>query len=191
MDKPTSEYLRVESLPAFGNVVHGAEMDAADGIFHSGQFHNLEAVACRSRVGVAGDYLQAVLNRLVQRDRRLQSSTLIADDPGNSVKGRAHDTCDLRLVCYDSTAGGEPDSGQGLLNDLDLGHVVLFLDEVEPPLTELAQCNDPMQTLKLGRIVGSVAAEPVHVCWHEQACGIPMPQHPMGHLPDLRESSDG
>ena len=48
-----------------------------------------------------------------------------------------------------------------------------------------------MQTLKLRGIIGSVAAESVNVGWHEQTCGVPMPQHSVGHLPDLRESSDG
>lgn len=210
-------------------------MDAADGIFNSGQLDDFEAVAGGSRVGVAGDDLQAVFNRLVQRDWRLQSSTLIADDLGNGVKGGTHDTRDLRLVCYDRSAGCEADRGQGLLNDLDLGHVILFLDEMEPPLhvyesassdpvfllnlcatnpqqssdaigfdalvknrrnvvkaeAQLAQGNDSMQTLKLRGIIGSVAGEPVNVGWHEQTCGVPMPQHPMGHLPDLRKSSDG
>ncbi len=210
-------------------------MDAANGLFNSGQLNDLEAVAGGSRVGVAGDDLQAVFNRLVQRDWRLQSSTLTADDPGYGVKGGPHDTCDFGLVCYDRAAGCEADSGQGLLNDLDLGHLVLFLDEMEPPLhvdeavssdpvfllnlcpanpqqgcdaigldplvknrrnvvqaePELAQCNDSMQTLKLRGIIGSVTAELVNVGWHEQTCGVPMPQHPVGHLPDLREGSDG
>lgn len=53
---------------------------------------------------------------------------------------------------------------------------------------ELAQCNDPMQTLKLRGIIGSVAAELVHVSWHEKTCGVPMPQHPIGHLADLRKA---
>ncbi len=186
-------------------------MDAADGFFNSGQFDDLDAVAGWFCVGVAGDDVQAVLNHLVQRDWRLQCSTLIADDLGNGVEGRTHDTCDLRLACYDRLAGGEADSGQGLLNDLDLGHVVLFLDEMEPPLhidesassdpvfllhlcaanlqqscyaigpralvknrrnvakaeAELAQGNDLMQALELRWIVGPVAAELVHVGWHE------------------------
>lgn len=210
-------------------------MDAADGSFYSGQFDDLEAVTCGSRVGVAGNDLQAIFNGLVLRDRRRQSPTLIADDLGDSVKGGTHDTCDLSLVHYDRASGCEAGSGQRLLDNLDLGHVVLFLDEMEPPLhvnesgrgdlmlllnlcaantqqgrdaisldamvknrrdvveteTELAQCNDPMQTLKLRRIIGSVAAELVHVRWHEQPGSIPMPKHAMGHLPDLRESSDG
>lgn len=235
MDKASSEDLSVERLPGFGNVVHGAEMDAADGSFFSWQLDDLEAVAGGSGVGVAGNDLQAIFNRLVQRDGRLQSSAFTADHLGNGVKGGTYDTGDRRLVCYDGSAGCEADRGQRLLNDLDLGHVVLFLDEVEPPLyvhesassdavfllnlcaanpqqssdaigpdtlvkdrrniieaeAELAECNDSMQTLKLRGIIRPVAAELVNVGWHEQTGGVPMPQHPMGYLPDLRESSDG
>lgn len=235
MDKPPREYFSVESLPALGNVVHGAQMDPANSSFRGGKFDDLEAFICGSPIGVAGNDLQALFNGLVLRDRRCQNPTLIADDLGNSVKGGAHDIGDLRLVCYDRAAGCETDGGQGFLDNLDLGHVILFLDEVEPPLhvketassdlmfllhlcaadpqqscdaisldalvknrrnvieteTKLAQGNDSMQTLKLRRIIGSVAAVLVHVSWHEQTCGIPMPKHAVGHLPDLRESSDG
>jgi len=56
---------------------------------------------------------------------------------------------------------------------------------------ELPQRNDSMQTLKLRRIIGPVTTELVHVGWHQQTRSVPMPQHPMGYLPDLRESSNG
>lgn len=210
-------------------------MDAADSSFGGGQLDDLEAVPSGSGVGVAGDDLQAVFNRLVLCDRRRQRPALITDDPRDGVKSRTDDTCDLRLICDDCAAGGEAHRWQGLLNDLDLGHVVFFLDELEPPLhvdesassdpvflldlsaantqqsgdairinsavknrrdvvkteTELAQCDDTMQTLKLRGVVGAVAAELVHMSRNEQTRGVPMPQHPMGHLADLREGSDG
>ena len=56
---------------------------------------------------------------------------------------------------------------------------------------ELTQGDDPVQTLQLPRVVPAAAAELVHVSGNEQAGGVPMPQHPMGHLTDLREGSDG
>lgn len=62
-------------------------MDAPNGRFYSGQFNDLEAFACGTRVGIAGDVLQATFNGLVLRDRRRQGPTLIADDLGSSVKG--------------------------------------------------------------------------------------------------------
>ena len=54
------------------------------------------------------------------------------------------------MVCYDRAAGCEADSGQGLLTDLDLGHVVLFLDEMEPPLHVYESASsDPVFLLNL------------------------------------------
>jgi len=43
VNKPSSKYLSVDRLPAFGDVIHGTEMDAADGCFNSGQVDNFEA----------------------------------------------------------------------------------------------------------------------------------------------------
>src|SRR5690606_5688778 len=56
---------------------------------------------------------------------------------------------------------------------------------------ELTEGDDPVQALQLRRIVRAVAAELIHVCRNEQTRGIPVPQHPVGHLTDLREGSDG
>ena len=210
-------------------------MDAADGCFSSGQVDNFEATPDGSVIGVAGDDLQTIFNRLVLCDRRRQRPTLIADDLSNGIERGTHHTCDLRLIRDDRAAGGQTDSRQGLLNDLYRGHVVLLLDKLEPPFhvnesvgsgavflldlsasdtqqsgdavridsavenrrdvveteAELPQCNDPMQAFELRGIVGAVAVVLVHMSWYEQTSGVPMPQHPMGHLADLREGSDG
>lgn len=235
MNKPSSKYLSVDRLPAFGDVIHGTEMDATHGRISSGQVDNFEAIADGPVVGVAGDDLQTGFNRLVLCDRRRQRPALIADDLGNGIERGTHHACDLRLICDDYPAGGQADSGQRLLNDLYLGHVVLLLDKLEPPFhvnesvssdavflldlsasdtqqsgdairvdsalknrrdvveteAQLPQCNDPMQALKLRGIVGTVAAALVDVSWYEQTSGVPMPQHPVGHLADLREGSYG
>ena len=53
------------------------------------------------------------------------------------------------------------------------------------------QGHNPVQPFKLGRIVGAVAAELIHVGGHEQAGGVPVPQHAVGYLADLRERSNG
>lgn len=57
--------------------------------------------------------------------------------------------------------------------------------------TQLAQGDDPVQPFQLRGIVGAVSGELVHVGGLEQAGRVPMPEHPVGHLADLRERSDG
>ncbi|GEC12229.1 hypothetical protein ANI01nite_14320 [Glutamicibacter nicotianae] len=57
--------------------------------------------------------------------------------------------------------------------------------------TQLAQGHYLMQALKLGRVVGTVAAERVYVGGLEHPGGIPVPQHAVGHLADLRKRPDG
>lgn len=56
---------------------------------------------------------------------------------------------------------------------------------------ELTQGDDPVQTLELRRIVRPVAGELDHVGGDEQPGRVPVPEHPVGHLADLRERSDG
>jgi len=88
MDKPSSEDLGVDRLPAFGDAIHGTEMDAAHGCFGFGQVHGFEAIACGSVVGVASDDLQTFFSRLVLGDGRRQIPTLTADDPPRGATQR-------------------------------------------------------------------------------------------------------
>ncbi|UTT52736.1 hypothetical protein NMQ05_16895 [Microbacterium maritypicum] len=159
----------------------------------------------------------------------------VADDLGHGVEGEPDHSGDGRLVGHDRADGSEAHGGEGLVDDLDLGHVLLSLDEVETPLhvdeslrgdpmllldlcatdpqqggdafgidaafedrrdiieteTQLAQGDDPVQPFQLRGIVGAVSGELVHVGGLEQAGRVPMPEHPVGHLADLRERSDG
>lgn len=88
VNKPSSKYLSVDRLPAFGDVIHGTEMDATHGRISSGQVDNFEAIADGPVVGVAGDDLQTFFSRLVLGDGRRQRPTLTADDPPRGATQR-------------------------------------------------------------------------------------------------------
>src|SRR5690606_3913509 len=140
----------MDRLPALGDAVHRAEMDAAHRGLGGRKLHDLEPLARGPAVRVPGDDLKPVLGRVVLRDRRRQRPLLTADDLSDGVEGRTDDTGHLWLVGDDSAACRETDGGQGLLDDLDLGHVVLALYEMETPLhvDESSGC-DPVLLLNL------------------------------------------